>query len=85
LGQDEGRTEGEFITVGMSVTNRIGDYRMRCTLIIRAMKRATRKEKQSDRVHGWRIIAPCDVTVMDYNTSEPNLENELYKNSSNSS
>lgn len=78
--------EGELIRVGMSVTNCTRDCRMRCTLIIRAEKRAGRKVNQTDTAHGWRIIAaPGDVRVMDYNTSKQDSENEFEKKKSTSS
>jgi hypothetical protein len=48
--------EGEFITVEMLVTNCTRDYEMRCTLIIRAAKRARRSTLA-------QCIALCDATV----------------------
>jgi hypothetical protein len=61
--------EGEFITVEMSVTNCMRDYEMRCTPIIRVVERASRNKKiYTD--HAQRIIALCDVKMMDYKTSE---------------
>lgn len=66
---DEGRVEGEFITVEMSVTNCMRDYKMRCTPIIRVAERASRNKKiYTD--HEQRIITLSDVMMIDYKTSE---------------